>query len=130
MDFLPRASTLMALSLIAGCFKLVGGSFVPTKQFTVKPRTASDVSLHLGSEMPSCPVSRVGLVTYDAGEASVGGRNPSTDAQALVGLRDYLATLGVDGALEVRCGGTGTTGVGVCQGVAYVCEASGGPGGA
>jgi hypothetical protein len=117
------ASVLAVLGIVA-CAKTIGGTFAKTQDYAPKARTSENVALVLkGDPSPTCSLRRVGLARYSGNKRNaMGGGSDATDAESLEGLRTYLAGLGVDGALDVRCGATGTTGNGECEGTAFICD--------
>jgi hypothetical protein len=112
---IPIAGLTLALT---ACGSIVGGSFAETKPFTPRSHAPTAVQMVMDGDSPSCAFDRVGIVSYN-------GNNPgyhwATDPEALEGLRGYVASLGVDGALDVRCGRV-STGKGICEGTAFTCK--------
>lgn len=116
------AGLALALGSACGPGAPVGGSFTATKAFQPEAITAEKISLFFAGESPECDATRLGIAEYNGNVVGF-VRRSATDAVALEGFKNYVASLGVEGALDVRCGGTGTTGEGVCQGVLYRCKA-------
>lgn len=97
-------------TLVACSHPIKGGSFAATKQFA--PSRHAVVALVMEGEAAPCSLKQVGIVVFDG---NARGYHWATDAEALEGLRTYAASLGVDGINNIRCGGAGTTGNGVCE---------------
>ncbi len=113
------------LIAVVGCAAAMpnGGSLAGTRNYLPRARTESQISLYLeGDALPPCTVNRVGVVMYDDSGGGWGPQRFGTIEGALAGLRAYLATRGVDGAIDVVCPNRGTVGFGTCQGTAYVCD--------
>jgi len=117
---MTTATKLLALVALPGCaLTTIGGTFTATRPYTKTPHAYADVTLFfVGDDSPTCGPTRVGMITYSGNKTGTpwGRRTQVTDAEALEGMRGYVASLGLDGALDVRCGGGGA-----CDGIAFVC---------